>query len=415
MVNAPAAVQTANEIDRLIRTDGGRLLACLIARLRDFQLAEDCLQDALESALIHWGRNGLPRSPEAWLMRTAQRKAIDRIRKAANFRAKSDELAALIALDGEDAEPPEEAAIPDERLRLIFTCCHPALDRKTSVALTLRSISGLTTEEIARAFIVSTDAMAQRLVRARHKISKAGIPYTVAGPESWSERLDAVLAVIYLTFNEGYAASSDRHVRVDLCDEAIRLCRILLTLCPHEGEIEGLLALMLLHHSRAATRLGDLGEIIPLECQDRAAWSQAMIAEGTSLLERALRRGRPGVYQLQAAIAAVHVEAPSFQETDWCEIALIYDALIAVKPNPVFELNRIVALSYAEGPAVALDRLAAIAGLLAEYQPYHAVRADILARLGKDDLARMAYEKAIELSGTEAERNFLGDRMARLA
>lgn len=414
MAEAPAAIATANEIDRLVRADGGRLLALLIARVRDFQLAEDSLQDALESALIHWTRNGLPRSPQAWLMRTAQRKAIDRIRRAANFRSKSGELAALIALDGEATEPMEEPVIPDERLRLIFTCCHPTLDRKTSVALTLRSICGLRTEEIARAFIVSVDSMAQRLVRARHKISKAGIPYAVPGPEGWNERLDAVLAVIYLIFNEGYAASSDRHLRVDLCEEAIRLCRILVTLCPREPEVEGVLALILLHHSRAGTRLGALGEIIPLESQDRARWNRDMIAEGSSLIERALRRGRPGLYQLQAAIAAVHAEAASFGETDWREIALIYDALIAVMPNPVFELNRIVALSYAESPAAALDRLAAISGVLVAYQPYHAVRADLLARLGRNDSARESYQTAIRLSGTDAERRFLSDRVRRL-
>jgi RNA polymerase sigma-70 factor (ECF subfamily) len=410
-----AATSAADEIDRLVRLDGGRLLSCLIANLRDFQLAQDSLQDALESALSHWGRNGLPRSPSAWLMRTAQRKAIDRIRRAANFRSKSAELAALIALDNQPFPATEEEPIPDERLKLIFTCCHPALERKTSVALTLRSICGLKTEEIARAFVVSVDSMAQRLVRARHKISKADIPYEVPGPEGWGERLDAVLAVVYLIFNEGYAASSQQHLRIDLCEEAIRLCRILTALRPHEPEIEGLLALMLLHHSRSGTRLGEGGEIVPLESQDRARWDGLLIAEGTSLLETALRRRRPGPYQLQAAIVALHAEAPSFAETDWRQIALIYDTLIAVQPNPVFELNRIVALSYVEGPAAAQARLAAIADALGAYQPYHAVRADILARLGNRELAREAYEAAIRLSGTDAERLFLTDRMDQLA
>jgi RNA polymerase sigma-70 factor (ECF subfamily) len=411
---ATATVSIADEIDKLVRRDGGRLLSSLIVNLRDFQLAEDSLQDALESALAHWARDGLPSSPSAWLMRTARRKAIDRIRRAANFRWKSGELAALIALDSEPVPIEGEGPIPDERLKLIFTCCHPALDRKTSVALTLRSICGLKTEEVARAFVGTPDSMAQRLVRARHKITKAGIAYEVPGPDGWAERLDSVLAVIYLTFNEGYAASSEQHVRIDLCEEAIRLGRILAALCPHEPEVEGLLALMLLHHSRSATRLGVLGEIISLEDQDRAQWNAALIGEGTALIEKALRRGRPGPYQLQAAIVAVHAEALSFAATDWRQIVLIYETLIAMQPNPVFELNRIVALSYADGPSVALERLAGVAMALGSYQPYHAVRADILARLGKHPEAREAYAMAIRLSGTEAEKQFLGARLERL-
>jgi RNA polymerase sigma-70 factor (ECF subfamily) len=414
-MSTTASSPVADEIERIARDDGGRLLSCLIAILRDFQLAEDSLQDAMESALVHWQRSGMPTSPSAWLMRTARRKAIDRIRRAANFRSKSAQLAALIALDEEPQPAAEdEAPIADERLKLIFTCCHPALDHTTSVALTLRSICGLKTEEIARAYLVSADSMAQRLVRARHKIARAGIAYEVPGPDGWGVRLEAVLAVVYLIFNEGYAASSDRHLRVDLCDEAIRLCRILVALVPHEPEIEGLLALMLLHHSRAGTRLGTLGEIVTLEHQDRSQWNAQFIKEGAGLLVKALRRGRPGSYQLQAAIAAVHAEAESFARTDWQEIALIYDALIAVQPNPVFELNRIVALSYAEGPAAALNRLRIVEAALASYQPYHAVRADILARLGDVEKARQAFETAIQLSGTDEERNYLAGRRDEL-
>jgi RNA polymerase sigma-70 factor (ECF subfamily) len=404
----------ADAIGDIVRRDGGRLLSLLIAILRDFQLAEDSLQDAVESALVHWQRSGLPASPSAWLMRTARRKAIDRLRRDTSFRAKAAELATLIALDNEADEPPEDDAIQDERLKLIFTCCHPALDRRTSVALTLRSIGRLRTEEIARAYLVSHESMAQRLVRARHKIAKAGIAYEVPGPESWEARLDAVLAVIYLVFNEGYAASSDRYLRVDLCEEAIRLCRILTTLIPDQAEIEGLLSLMLLHRARFDTRIGARGEIVPLERQDRSRWDKAAIAEGIALLVAALRRGRPGAYQLQAAIAAVHCEAESFARTDWQEIALIYDALIVVQPNPVFELNRIVALSYAEGPDAALARLSAIGTTLAAYQPYHAVRADILARLGKIRPARDAFEMAIRLSGTDAEKRYLERRRDEL-
>ncbi|MCW4463647.1 RNA polymerase sigma factor [Sphingomonas sp. BT-65] len=405
----------AAAIERIVRQDGGRLLSLLVANLRDFQLAEDSLQDAVESALIHWQRSGVPGSPSAWLMRTARRKAIDRLRRAANFQAKAAELAELIALDNAAGEAGGDDVIADERLKLIFTCCHPALDRQTSVALTLRSIGGLRTEEIARAYLVSHESMAQRLVRARHKIARAGIPYEVPGPEDWPARLDALLVVIYLIFNAGYAASSDEYLRVDLCEEAIRLCRILVALIPHEAEIEGLLALMLLHRSRFGTRIGALGEIVTLERQDRSRWDRAAIGEGTALLVRALRRGRPGSYQLQAAIAAVHAEAESFARTDWQEIALIYDALIAVQPNPVFELNRIVALSYAEGPEAALARLAPLGTGLAAYQPYHAVRADLLARGGRIEPAREAFEAAIRLSTSDAEKQYLVRRRDELA
>jgi len=411
---SPAEGKIADEVARLVRDDGGRLLAHLISALRDFQLAEDCFQDAVEAALIHWRRTGLPRSPQAWLVRTAQRKAIDRIRRAANFRSKSVEIAALIALDAETAEA-EPDAIADDRLKLIFTCCHPALDRSTSVALTLRSVAGLRTEEIARAFVVGPDAMAQRLVRARHKIARAGIRYEVPGPDGWGERLEGVLAVIYLMFNEGYAASSDIRPRVDLCEEAIRLGRLLVALTPGEAEAEGLLALMLFHQARSRTRAGMLGEMLTLEEQDRSLWDRAAIAEATALLTTALRRGHEGIYQFQAAIAAEHAGAESFDETDWAEIALIYDALIAVRPNPVFELNRIVALFYAAGPDMALRRLGAIKDALAGYQPYHAVRAHILGAVGEVEAARIAFDAAIALSGTEAERAFLSRRRNALA
>lgn len=410
---APAAVTEA--VEHVVRHDGGRLLSLLIAVLRDFQLAEDSLQDAVESALLHWQRAGVPHSPSAWLMRTARRKAIDRLRRAANFHAKSAELAELIALDNGADEPGDGEVIADERLKLIFTCCHPALDQQTCVALTLRSICGLRTEEIARAYLVSPDSMAQRLVRARHKIARAGIPYAVPGPDDWPARLEALRVVIYLIFNAGYASASDAYLRVDLCEEAIRLCRILDALIPHDAEIEGLLSLMLLHRSRFATRIGALGEIVALEEQDRSQWDRAAIDEGTALLVRALRRGRPGAYQLQAAIAAVHAEAESFAETDWQEIALIYDALITVQPNPVFELNRIVALSYAEGAVSAIARLASLGTVLAGYQPYHAVRADLLVRLEQVAPAREAFDAAIRLSTSDAERRHLIKRRDRLA
>lgn len=398
-------------IDALMRRDGGRLLSNLVGSIRDFQLAEDSLQDALESALIHWTRNGLPRSPPAWVMQTARRKAIDRLRRSASFRAKSEEITHLIEIENQSVEDEVEDPIKDERLKLIFTCCHPALEQKTRVALTLRSVCGLKTEEIADAFLDGPDAMAQRLVRARHKITAAGIPYEVPGPEGWNERLESVLAVIYLIFNEGYASSGGRHIRIDLCEEAIRLGRILNKLKPKEPEIEGLLALMLLHHARHSARLDADGAIVSLEDQNRSLWNRGEIAEGGSMVELALKRGRPGPYQLQAAIVAIHADSPSFGETDWEEIALLYGVLCRLSPNPVFELNRIVAISYDEGPETALARLAAIAPMLTQYQPFHAVQADLLARLGRTDEARLSYQLAHDLSQTEAERLFFQKKL----
>ncbi len=415
MSTGPASKDSiASEIDSLIRNDGGRLLSALTINLRDLQLAEDCLQDALESALIHWSRSGLPSSPSAWLMRTARRNAIDRIRRAVNFRHKAKELEALIALE-ERSEPDETPeTIADERLKLIFTCCHPALDRQVSVALTLRSICGLTTEEIARAYLVGTDAMAQRLVRARHKIARAGIGYEVPGPEGFAARLEAVLNVIYLIFNEGYAASSGAYLRTSLADEAIRLARLLDTLVPDEPEIEGLIALLGLHHARTAARLTADGDLVPLEQQVRTKWDHQAIEQGKRRLVRALRRGRPGPYQLQAAIAAIHAEAPSFAETDWHEITLIYDELIRLRPNPVYELNQAVAISYALGPAAALERVRSLEDRLHRYQPFHAVLADLHARLANVAAARRAYDTAIDLSTSAAERDYLARQRAKL-
>ncbi|MBX9459084.1 MAG: RNA polymerase sigma factor [Rhizobium sp.] len=406
------AASVAGTIDALMRRDGGRLLSNLVGTIRDFQLAEDSLQDALESALVHWQRNGLPHSPPAWIMQAARRKAIDRLRRAANFREKSAQIAHMIETENQAAETEVAAPIADERLKLIFTCCHPALDQKTRVALTLRSVCGLRTEEIADAFLDGHDAMAQRLVRARHKITAAGIPFEVPGPEGWNERLESVLAVIYLIFNEGYASSGGQHIRVDLCSEAIRLGRILNELRPKEPEVEGLLALMLLHHARRAARLDSEGAVVSLEDQDRSLWNRGEIAEGGSMVELALKRGRPGPYQLQAAVVAIHADAPSFEETDWEEIALLYGVLCRMSPNPVFELNRIVAISYHEGPAPALARLAHIAPILIQYQPFHAVQADLLERLGRRAEAEHAYRLAHDLSRTEAERLFFRKKLS---
>jgi RNA polymerase sigma-70 factor (ECF subfamily) len=411
---AGGAANAADAIGLIARRERGRLLSNLVGALRDFQLAEDSLQDAFESALLHWNRNGPPAAPHAWLMQTAKRKAIDRLRRSASFRSKSREIAHLIEMENQSVDKDDPDPIGDERLKLIFTCCHPALDRKTSVALTLRSVCGLTTEEIADAFLDGQDAMAQRLVRARHKITKAGIAYEVPGPEGWPARLESVLAVIYLIFNEGYASAGVSHIRSDLCEEAIRLSRLLVTLCPDEAEVEGLLALMLLHHARSEARLDRNGAILSLETQDRTLWRRNEIAEGTALLEIALRRGRPGPYQLQAAIIALHAEAPSFAETDWQEIALLYGALSGMADNPVYELNRIVAISYAEGPEAALELLHPLAQALLQYQPFHAVHADLLARTNRTEAARLAYGTAIRLSQSDAEKRFLIERLAAL-
>jgi RNA polymerase sigma-70 factor (ECF subfamily) len=408
------AAGVSKAIDALMRRDGGRLLSNLVGSIRDFQLAEDSLQDALESAFIHWSRNGLPRSPPAWIMQTARRKALDRLRRSANFRAKSDEIAHLIEIENQSSEEEAEELIKDERLKLIFTCCHPALEQKTRVALTLRSVCGLKTEEIADAFLDNHDAMAQRLVRARHKITAAGIPFEVPGPDGWAVRLESVLAVIYLIFNEGYASSGGDHIRIDLCEEAIRLGRTLNALKPKEPEIEGLLSLMLLHHARHRARLDADGAIVSLEDQDRSLWNRGEIAEGGSMVELALKRGRPGPYQLQAAIVAIHADSPSFEETDWDEISLLYGVLCRMSPNPVFELNRIVAISYDEDPETAMEWLATIAPMLTQYQPFHAVQADLLSRLGRNEEAKLSYQLAHDLSQTEAERLFFQKKLRQL-
>ncbi len=406
--------ETAQQINAIAHRDGGRLLAALIGVLRNFELAEDALQDAYASALTHWARMELPANPQGWLMQVARRKAIDRIRRAANFRSKQDELDHLLQIESEAPESDDSCDIPDERLRLIFTCCHPALDKNASVALTLRTLCGLTTDEIARGFVVSRETMAQRIVRAQRKIAVANIPYEVPEPAAWPERLEAVLDVVYLIFNEGYAPSSSAVIRVDLCEEAIRLGRILKTLIPDEPEVEGLLALMLLHRARFATRLGDDGVPVSLEHQDRSQWNHPVIAEGVQLIEQALLRGRPGPCQLQAAIAAVHCEASTFASTDWHQIVLIYQALVRLRPNPVFELNRAVALSYATSAAIALKALDAIEGELSAYQPFHAAKADLLARAGDQEDARRAYDRALAITSNAGDRAFLERARARV-
>lgn len=403
----------ASALDAVMREEGGRLLSGLVGVLRNFQLAEDSLQDAVEAALLHWRRVGLPHSPAGWLMRAARRKALDRLRRAQNFSRKSPDIGRLYDMLAEPRTEEEEERdfFRDERLALIFTCCHPALDRKTSVALTLRSICGLRTEEVADAFLDTTDAMAQRLVRARHKIAKAGIAYQVPGPEDWRERLENVLAVVYLMFNEGYASSGEQLLRSDLCAEAIRIARLLTTLAPDESEVEGLLALMLLHHARSDARLSADGSLATLEQQDRRLWREDEIEEGRCVIEAALKRGTPGPYQLQAAIAALHAEAPSFAKTDWPQILALYDILAGRFSNPIFELNRIVALSFAKSPQEALATLEPLGRLLGSYQPFHAAHADLLMRTGQLSEAALAFSIARDLSENAAERDFLERRL----
>jgi RNA polymerase sigma-70 factor (ECF subfamily) len=393
-------------IAELERREYGRILASLIRTFGDFDLAEDALQDAFEAALVQWPAQGAPASPAAWLIATARHKAIDRVRKRALAGDKRAELAALQAPDHGDDEP-----APLDSLRLIFTCCHPALAPESQVALTLRTICGLPTDAIARAFLVPPATLAQRLVRAKAKIKAAHIPYEVPSDEDLPARLDAVLAVVYLVFNEGYTAAFGSELcRADLCAEAIRLGRMLCELLPAELEAKALLALMLLHDARRETRTAADGTMIRLEDQDRTRWKAAPIAEGATLVEAALKRRPPGPYALQAAIAALHAQARAAADTDWPQIAALYGLLATLYPSPVVELNRAVAVAMADGPAAGLALLDHLH--LPGYHLLPASRAQLLARLGRYAEAEAAYREALELVTNAAERRFLEQQLA---
>ncbi|HJQ80483.1 MAG TPA: RNA polymerase sigma factor [Lacipirellulaceae bacterium] len=411
---SPVAVREM--VDSLYRSDSRRVFATLVRVLGDFELAEEALHDAFAAAVEQWPREGLPANPRAWLVSAGRFKAIDAMRRRARFDASLTQLAERLDINkGAEAQLDDER-VEDDQLRLIFTCCHPALSPEAQVALTLREVCGLTTEEIAHAFLTAASTVAQRIVRAKTKIREARIPYQVPTRSELPERLDAVLRVIYLIFNEGYAASSGATLtRADLSGEAIRLGRLLGELLP-EGEVFGLLALMLLQESRRAARTSPTGDLILLDDQDRALWNRAQIEEGKSLVTRAMASPRIGAYTLQAAIAAIHADASNPAATDWAQIVALYDVLAQAEPSPVIELNRAVAVAMRDGPAAGLELIDALLarGELADYHLAHSARADLCRRLQRTSDARASYQRALELVRQEPERRFLERRLAEL-
>lgn len=405
-----------SELEDVFRREWGRILSALISVLGDFDLAEEVLQEAFSSAVVQWA-SGAPRNPRAWLYATAKNRAIDIIRRRTNFAEKQAEL----VIREEPCTPKiieieEGSIVPDERLRLIFTCCHPALPAEAQVALTLRTLCGLTTEEIARAFLLPTATIAQRLVRAKTKIRKAGIPYRVPSAPDVSERVSVVMAVVYLVFNEGYSAAlGDTLVRHELCAEAIRLARLLRALLPEpEPELDALLALMLLHDSRRDARENADGELVLLADQDRTRWNRAQIDEGCALVQSVFQRGPIGPHAIEAAIAALHASVAQAEETDWSQISALYGRLFALHRSPVVALNRAAAMSMAEGPEAALPLVDALESALEDYHLWHATRADLLRRLGRKTEAIRAYQRALELAQNEVERRFLSRRLVEL-
>ncbi|MEV0661635.1 RNA polymerase sigma factor [Actinomadura luteofluorescens] len=399
--------ETGRAVAAAFREEWGRVVATLIRMTGDWDLAEECAQEAFARALERWPQDGVPRRPGAWLTTTARNHALNRIRRGATETAKLRELGTMT----DAPERPDQGGLPDDRLRLIYTCCHPALPVEARVALTLRTVLGLTTGEIARAFLVAEPAMAQRLVRAKRKIRQAGVPYRVPPAHLLPERTASVLGVVYLLFNEGYAATEGADpVRAGLCAEAIRLARLLHDLAPGDPEVTGLLALLLLQHSRHAARTDGAGELVALEDQDRSRWDRAAIAEGAALVDEALRRAEPGPYQVQAAIAACHGTARTAGETDWPQIAALYGRLEAMSPGPVVRLNRAVAVAMADGALAGLAMVDRIEGLEG-YHLLHATRADLLRRLGRPEEAAAAYREALALSRADADRRYLARRL----
>jgi RNA polymerase sigma-70 factor, ECF subfamily len=405
----PAARLDEAEVGRVFREESGRSVAALIRVFGDIDLAEDAVQDAFAAALRRWPDDGVPPNPGGWITTTARNRAIDRLRRESRGRELLGQMAVLEPGNDEPGRPGEEGPVPDDRLRLIFTCCHPALSTEAQVALTLRLLGGLSTREVARSFLVAEPTMARRLVRAKHKIKAARIPYRVPEAHELPDRLRPVLAVVYLVYNAGLVSPAEP----GLCPEAIRLARILATLLPDEPEVAGLLALLLLTESRRSSRLRADGSLVLLGEQDRTRWDRALIEEGQAILRRCLRRNQPGPYQLQAAINAVHADAATVDETDWSQIVALYDQLLAVAPTPVVALNRAIAIGEVDGPAAALALVHQLD--LDGYHPFHATRADLLGRLGRDREAAAAYQRAAALAPTMAERDFLsrGGRASR--